>query len=117
MWFEIAVSGFDRAKAFYGELLGWTFMPFDDFRPDYWMIETGADGVSGALVKRGQGTDAGRLGPILYFAVKDLPIALEKAKQLGASIVHGKKIITKTAGYFAQLQDPDGNLFALWSQE
>ncbi len=117
VWFEIAVSDFERAKSFYGQLLGWKFEPFDDYRPGYWAIVTGADGVGGGFVKKGEGSQAGQASSVLYFAVDSIPAALEKAQRLGGSVVHGKKIITKTAGYFAQLKDPDGNLFALWCQE
>lgn len=115
VWFEIPVSDVERAKSFYGELFNWRFGPFDEFQKGYCVIDTDQEDLSGGFVAKSS-KEIPMSSPIIYFSVMDIPAALSKAERMGAKVVKTKTIITEQAGYFAQLTDLDGNLFAIWSQ-
>ena len=71
--FELGVPDAARAKAFYGELLGWEFTPTHG--ENAW-IETG--GVRGGL----HGDDEAR-NVVLYVAVADIEGAAARVRELG----------------------------------
>jgi predicted enzyme related to lactoylglutathione lyase len=82
--FEFWVTDVERAKAFYGELFGWTFRPMAEYHPDYWLVDAGEDrGTIGAL----RPTDVAPTdsGAIVYIAVSDLPDAIARAEHLGGT--------------------------------
>jgi len=90
----------------------WKFnqMPAGDM--EYCLIshkDAGANETMGGLYKR----TMGETGFINYFGVANIDQALVKAKGLGATIVKGKEEIPNI-GWFAILQDPDNNTFALF---
>jgi hypothetical protein len=114
IWFEIYVSDFERAKRFYGDLFGWKFEPLTEYDAEYWTISTSEKGLGGALVKREPGAPASP-SVVIYVHVDDLDHAVDEACKLGASVHRGRTLITKTAGSFVLVRDPDGNILGLWS--
>ena len=71
--FEIGVPDARRAKAFYGELLGWSFRTTTG--ENAW-IETG--GVPGGVH---DGDDASKI--VVYFRVPDIEAAVRRVRELG----------------------------------
>jgi predicted enzyme related to lactoylglutathione lyase len=71
--FEVGVRDAGQAKAFYGELLGWSFEP--TMGENAW-IET--SGVRGGLHDE---DDASNI--VLYFRVSDIEAAVQRVRQLG----------------------------------
>lgn len=71
--FEIGVPDARRAKAFYGELLGWSF---HTTRGENAWIETG--GVRGGLHDE---DDASNI--VVYFRVPDIDAAVRRVRELG----------------------------------
>ena len=53
------------------------------------------------------------VGFVNYFGVSNLDQSLAKAASLGARVIKGKQEIPNI-GWFAILQDPDNNTFALF---
>jgi uncharacterized protein len=118
--FEIPADDPERAVKFYRELFGWEIKQMGG-PMDYWLVETvptdgegmpTRQGVNGGLMRRmmpGQ-------SPVNYIAVDDVDEFARKAQQLGA-----KSIMPKTPvpgmGWFAQLKDPEGNVFAIWQHD
>ena len=52
--FEIPAENPERAMAFYGDVLGWTFQKWQG-PVDYWLIMTGPEGepgINGGLLRR-----------------------------------------------------------------
>ena len=41
IWFELWVTDVERAKAFDGELFGWTLRLMAEYHPDYWLVDAG----------------------------------------------------------------------------
>jgi predicted enzyme related to lactoylglutathione lyase len=120
IWFEIWVSDLDRAEAFYGPLMGWTFRPFEEYDPEnYHLVSMPTDALGGALVRiRSSARPAVGDGPrtVVYAAVHDLNVAVAQARTLGAAIVQEPCEIGSVDGWFAMVEDPDGNRLGLWSQ-
>jgi predicted enzyme related to lactoylglutathione lyase len=122
--FEIPADDPERAAQFYRDLFGWTINKFEGTAGggmEYWMVQTVPtdDGVmpirpgaNGGLMRRmypGQ-------QPVNYINVEKLDDFLQRAQRLGA-----KPLMEKTPvpgmGWFAQLKDPDGNVFAIWETD
>ncbi len=69
-------------------------------------------GVNGGLMRRmfpGQ-------APINYVAVDDLDKAVAKAEKLGAKVLVNRQPVPGM-GYFSQLSDTEGNVFAVWQTD
>ncbi len=126
MHFEIPADSPEKVAQFYEQLFGWKFnkMPGGDMdywlishkdsgeNMDYWLIshkDSGENESMGGLYKK----TMGETGFLNYFSVVNLDQALAKATDLGAKVVKGKQEIPNI-GWFAILQDPDNNGFALF---
>lgn len=103
-WNELATRDVDKAKAFYGELLGWRFESGN--QPGYAFIYNG-DRMNGGIIEM----DAvwGDLPPhwMAYFAVKDIEESVKKVQELGGRISVEITDIPGT-GRFAVINDPQG---------
>jgi uncharacterized protein len=112
--FEIPVNDPANLARFYEQLFSWKFtkMPDPSGQMDYWLIshkDAGPNETMGGLYKR----TMGETGLINYFSVVNLDQSLAKASSLGATVVKAKQEIPNI-GWFALLQDPDKNTFALF---
>ena len=112
-WFEIPVLDLERARTFYERTLGVQLTPHTmcDYEMLMFPAEKGKPGAGGTLSKGPQSVPCDK-GTIIYFNVTNIEAVLERAKQYG-----GKVIMEKTGigehGYFAILEDPDGNHLGL----
>jgi uncharacterized protein len=124
--FEIPADQPERAAQFYGELFGWDIRKFEgsaDQREEfeYWMVRTvptdekgmpNRQGVNGGLMRRmypGQ-------TPVNYILVESVDDYARRAKDLGAKVMMEKTPVPGM-GWFAQLTDPEGNVFAIWETD
>ena len=105
--FEIPADDVARARKFYGDLLGWTFQEMGD----YTMVQTG-DGPGGGMMKR----MAPEQGITNYIGVESLDEYAQKAQSLGASLLVPKTPVPGM-GWWTQLRDTEGNVFALWQDD
>ncbi|MGH8962766.1 MAG: VOC family protein [Jatrophihabitantaceae bacterium] len=104
-YFEIGSPEPEAAKAFYGELFGWTVgEPSAPAR--YSMV----NGDRGGLWDTSQ--MGGASWAIFYVQVEDVSTAIERAQALGASVV--VPFVDNGAIEFAHLVDPQGNRFGIW---
>jgi uncharacterized protein len=99
--FELGVPDAVRAKAFYGELLGWSFMATHG--ENAW-IET--KGVRGGLH---EGDDAANI--VVYFSVPDIEAAVARVRELGGQA--DEPGASETGGRFASCRDDQGVAFGL----
>ncbi len=107
--FEVPVDDVARAKKFYSGLFGWTL---EDMGDEYTLIQPGDGGPGGGMMKRmapGQQITN-------YFGVEDVDAYTKKAQSLGATLLMPKTPVPQM-GWFAQLQDTEGNVFALWQPD
>lgn len=108
------------AMKFYRELFGWNFKPMGG-PMDYSLVETvptnaegmpTRPGVNGGLMRRMMPGQT----PVNYIAVENVDEFVRKAERLGATVVL-RKTPVPSMGWFAQLKDTEGNLFALWQHD
>jgi predicted enzyme related to lactoylglutathione lyase len=128
--FEIPADQPERAAKFYRELFGWDISRFEgstegmEYRDEgfeYWMVKTvptddqgqpTRPGVNGGLMRRmfpGQ-------APVNYINVSNVDEFVRKAERLGAKVLMGKSPVPGM-GWFAQLADTEGNVFAIWETD
>lgn len=111
VWFEIPANNVERAKKFYGALLGWKFEKFPAAVHDYWVIDTGAgaDKPAGGLMPRMHPRQ-----PITsYVPVPSVDESAAKVQKLGGKIMKPKTAVPHM-GYFVICTDTEDNEFALW---
>ncbi|SRR5712692_2282747 len=111
--FEIPATDPAKVSRFYEQLLGWKFSKWQGGAMDYWLIshkDASENDTIGGLFKRDPQQHQQFLN---YFNVKSIDQSLANATGLGAKIVTAKQEIPNM-GYFAVLQDPDNNTFALF---
>jgi predicted enzyme related to lactoylglutathione lyase len=92
----------ERARHFWGELLGVELQSRGDGEGEGWQTHAGEPGVGVHARGRGPGDSFS----LPYFAVADIAEALERVQALGGSVVHpGEK--------WAICKDSEGSPFAL----
>jgi predicted enzyme related to lactoylglutathione lyase len=92
----------ERARAFWGALLGAALEPREDAQGEGWQTRSGGPAVGVHARGRGPGDTAS----LPYFAVDDLPAALERVRALGGSVVH-------PGDRWAICRDSEGSPFGL----
>ncbi|MGI0019407.1 MAG: VOC family protein [Nitrososphaera sp.] len=106
-YFEIPADEAGELKEFYSSLFGWQFEQSE--MADYWYIKN-AD-ISGGLAPK---ETPGQM-PTVFVDVESIDDYLEKAEKLGAEVVKGMQEMSN--GYFAVLEDPQGNTFGIWQDK
>jgi len=115
-WFEFMTADIDKAKNFYGEVIGWEFVQ-DSNNPDYTLVKTqGIELPVAGIFKRENAMveNPESIAPHWgsYITVKDIDLAVQKAKQLGGNILVSVTPIPKV-GKFCVLQDLEGAVISL----
>jgi predicted enzyme related to lactoylglutathione lyase len=106
---EIHAKDPSKAKAFFGELLGWSFeeVPMAE-GGSYTFAKPASDAPPVAGL-----TSDGTSFALVYFVVPDLKKATERARKLGATI-HVDQHVIQGMGSMTVLDDPQGAKIALW---
>jgi predicted enzyme related to lactoylglutathione lyase len=124
--FEIPADQPERAAKFYRELFGWEISRYENSADDregfeYWMVRTvptdaegqpTRPGVNGGLMRRMMPGQT----PVNYIGVANVDEFVRKAERLGAKVLMSKQPVPGM-GWFAQLTDPEGNVFAIWQTD
>lgn len=107
-FFELGVEDAQRGRAFYEGLLGWTFTTGPS--GSGWAI--GAPNASGGM----HGGDPGA-SSLLFFAVDDIDVALERVRELGGHVeptdIEGDERSRERFGRFKLCRDDQGSPFGL----
>lgn len=114
VFFEIHADDIARAKAFYAELLGWSYRRVDA-PVEYWLIDTGqGDGGDGGILKRPvpYAPTLAVNGFIVTLRVPDLDATLLKAVTLGG-LVAMPKFPVPGQGFQAYFHDSEHNVVGL----
>ena len=112
--FEIPAAEPARAAAFYKNAFGWSIEKWPG-PTEYWMVTTGADGapgINGGLLKKQAPTTA----TTNTIGVDSVDKAIDAVKSAGGKLVMPKTPIP-TIGYFAYLEDTEGNLFGVMQSD
>jgi predicted enzyme related to lactoylglutathione lyase len=107
--FEIPATDPERAAAFYSKAFGWKIEKWPG-PMDYWMVKTGdekAPGINGGLMRN---TDVKTTTNTID--VESVEKAIDTVSKAGGKLVMPKTAVP-TVGYFAYLQDTEGNLFGV----
>lgn len=115
-WFEIPVIDFDRAVRFYSEIYAYQ-MPTRDMgslKMGFFQHQPGS-GIGGSIVS-GEGYTPSVDGTKTYLnAGADLTTVLDRVTGAGGTVVMGKTQISPEIGYFAIIDDTEGNRVYLHS--
>ena len=113
-WFEIPTSDFKRATDFYESLLDLKLRAFHGPEPcSMFPIEQG--GVGGCLVQR-DGLEPSTTGSLVYLnAEGKLDASLKRAEKLGVKVLVPRTEIPGGFGFYACVQDSEGNHVGLHS--
>ena len=115
-WFEIPVSDFARATAFYEHILA-TKLALDTSFPEMQMamLPYAEPGVGGCLIKYAPLVPNADGARIYLNGGKDLQAILDRIDAAGGKIVMPKMFIRDDIGYIAAFQDSEGNTVGLHS--
>lgn len=114
-WFEIPVTDFARAKAFYETVLGRSIEPMTMGPVTMGMLSTDPAGVGGALVQ-GDCPTPSQQGTLVYLnGGEDLAPMLARVESAGGTIAVPKTDIGNDFGFFAHFIDTEGNKVGLHS--
>ena len=115
-WFDLPVTDFDRAKAFYSAIFDFDMpeMMMGPNRMGFFLHKQG-EGVGGAIVK-GSNPVPSRDGARVYLSAgEDLSVVLDRVAAAGGQVVFGKTEIAPGMGFFAYFLDTEGNQVGLHS--
>jgi len=117
-WFEIPVVDFDRAKKFYETIFNYQ-MPENHMGParmGFLLYDFQNGGRGGAIVHNPEFYQPSANGTLVYLNCDpDLSRVLEKVSDAGGKIVMEKREVAPGLGYWALINDTEGNRVALHS--
>lgn len=118
-WFEIPVSDFDRAKAFYEEVFDskMEVMSMEEMGMTMAMFPADMENGTGGAIAFGPGYEPSQQGVLVYLnGGEDLSARLGRVEKAG-----GKVIVPKTSigenGFMGQFSDTEGNRVAFHSRK
>ncbi|MCL2700464.1 MAG: VOC family protein [Phycisphaerae bacterium] len=108
-WFEIPTRDIERARTFYERTFGiqLTSHTMGEYEMLMFPDERGKPGAGGCLSKGPTSVPCDK-GTLLYLNVTSIESVLERAMRNGGKVVQEKTSIGEH-GFFAILEDPDGN--------
>jgi predicted enzyme related to lactoylglutathione lyase len=109
VWFEIPAQNLARAKRFYEEVFA-TKLADETMGPARMAVFPHAgEAVSGCVIA-GEGYAPSRDGAVVYLnAGPDLAQPLARVERAGGKVLVGKTLINAAIGYYAHVQDTEGN--------
>lgn len=114
VWYEHLTRNVDAAKAFYGEVMGWSTRPFGDGY-ELWV---GSQGPLGGVMKLPPEVERSGVPPhwMAHVVVDDVDATVAAARRLGGKILHDPTPIP-TVGRFAIVGDPQGAALSVFRPE
>ncbi len=109
-YLEIPAVNFDETKRFYTQVFGWKLI---DYGPDYMAFENA--GINGGFYKSKLKSTSQNGSVLIVFYAKSLIGLHNKISQNGGKII--KDTYSFPGGYRFHFTDPNGNEFAVWSEE
>lgn len=117
-WFEIPVADFDRAKKFYETIFDYE-MPENQMgaaRMGFLLYDFKGGGRGGAIVHQPGFHTPSKTGTLVYLNCEpDLQYVLDRVTAAGGSITHLKSEVAPGLGFWALIEDTEGNRVALHS--
>jgi predicted enzyme related to lactoylglutathione lyase len=112
-WFEIPATDFDRAAAFYGNILGRDLLRSEE--GPIKMAFLGEDPANpGGALSHGPGMEPGDKGTVVYLnGGDDLSVIMDRVEPAGGQVLIPKTKISDEYGYFGMFLDTEGNRVGL----
>ncbi|NHF61375.1 VOC family protein [Flavobacteriaceae bacterium TP-CH-4] len=114
--FQIPVTDFERAHKFYSNILGYELQIMET--PDYKLGIFQFDfnkGVGGSIIKS-EGMVPSDKGTMVYLHTgEDLQPVADRVRDAGGQISINKSALGPNMGYFAIIEDTEGNKVGLYS--
>jgi predicted enzyme related to lactoylglutathione lyase len=106
---EIPTTNLEKAKEFYSKVLGWDFKPFGNG----YLLYNNHKGTMVGLrkvdeVATGEAT-------VFHISIPDIESILKRAKKNGGAVKRNRTVIP-AMGWYALLNDPDGNTVGLYQK-
>jgi len=110
-WNELMTTDVGAAKAFYGDLFGWTLEDIQAGDMTYTMAKAGDKEAAGIMAMP---PEAGEMPPTwgAYVTVDDVEASARQAETLGGKILLAPRDIPNV-GRFCVISDPQGAVLAL----
>lgn len=111
IWYELMTPDVDAAQAFYGGLIGWTFMDNGQAPKYYRLFSSGANAVGGVMPLTPEMLSGGAHPAWMgYIGVDDVDASVAAIKAAGGSI-HMEPWDIPGVGRMAFVADPQGAMF------
>lgn len=107
-YIELPAEDFARARAFYGDVFGWTFQ---DYGENYCAFNDGS--TDGGFYRSPLNSDYSRGAALVVLYAEDLEATQERITAAGGEIV--KPIFSFPGGRRFHFLDPNRNELAVWS--
>ncbi len=112
-WYELLTTDPEAAPDFYGQIAGWTTEAWDGAEQPYTMWMNGETSIGGLMQLPEEAVQGGAPPHwLVHVSTPDLDETTEKAKGLGAAVLHELEV--PTVGRFAVIQDPQGAVFSAY---
>ncbi len=107
-WNELMTHDVEAAKAFYGDIIGWTFDAMENAEgPTYWVCMNKGEPAGGFFQMEGEHFKGVPDHWMAYLSVDDVDVKVAKAKARGARIMR-EPFDVPSIGHIAILQQPGG---------
>lgn len=108
-YLEIPSRAPELTKAFFSQLLGWTFQ---DYGPDYTCFQDA--GINGGFWRSGVISSVSAGAPLIVIYHSDLERTAHRVTELGGTIT--KEIFPFPGGRRFHFAEPGGTEFGIWSE-
>jgi predicted enzyme related to lactoylglutathione lyase len=112
LWHDLMTTDPGAAGDFYPKVLGWKSEPMEGSDYKLWTSSKGMSGGTSQLDSEAQKPPHW----LAYVGTPDIDATIDKAKELGGSLVKDIKEVP-SVGKYAVLADPQGAVFAVYSPE
>ena len=107
-WNELLTHDVERAKRFYGDTIGWTFIPLPtEGGNTYWVAKLGDKPAAGIFPTNRPGYEDVPERWMCYLAVDDVDARVKKAVAAGAKLMR-PIFVVRGVGRIAILSEPGG---------
>ncbi|WP_329113799.1 VOC family protein [Streptomyces sp. NBC_01465] len=116
VWADAMFPDLEAAKAFYAELLGWSYDPGSEEFGNYTQAKTSDGKHVAALSPQMPGMEDVPAAWNLYLATPDIAAAAERIKNAGGTLLM-EPMQVGDFGTMVTVQDPSGVYFSLWQPD
>lgn len=112
-WTELVTPDIEAARAFYGQVFGWTLKATDFGGMTYHLIQVGDRDIGGVVPLDGEPGQEGLVPHFMvYFTVENAEASMKKVKATGGTVLVPPTTIP--VGTFSVVADPQGAVFTLF---